>query len=367
VPSRAANTNHVLNMSSAFVAAGADLTLIARGDRTPPETIFEEFGLPHRFRFDLYPQRRPATLSRLLFLAHIRRSLGRVRDGAPFVFGRSCYGLLFGVPGAMPMAYDVHSYPAGRTLERMEALLFKRPNLLFVTSTTRALADHYEGIYPHMRGRFMVAPNGAPQPDIAGVRTRAAGEPLNVSYMGHLYAGRGIDLILELARRKPGVNFNIVGGEDADVRHWAAQAPANVTLHGYVRPGQLKAHYEKADVCLAPYQDTVAVAGGSGDNARWMSPLKIFEYMSYGKAIIASDSPIIREVLTPGRNALLCPANDVAAWLAAIDKLEAEPGAVERIARVALADSRAIYNWPARARSILERGAEEAAAFARRR
>jgi hypothetical protein len=34
---------------------------------------------------------------------------------------------------------------------------------------------------------------------------------------------------------------------------------------------------------------------------------------------------------------------------------------------VALADSRAIYNWPARARSILERGAEEAAAFARRR
>ena len=51
------------------------------------------------------------------------------------------------------------------------------------------------------------------------------------------------------------------------------------------------------------------------------SPLKVFEYMSYKKAIIASDLPVLREVLS-NKNSLIVKCDDINEWMAAIEKLK---------------------------------------------
>ena len=64
----------------------------------------------------------------------------------------------------------------------------------------------------------------------------------------------------------------------------------------------------KMDILLAPYQDRVTVA--QSDNItteRWMSPLKLFEYMAAGKAIICSDIPVLREILENDMMETFCP------------------------------------------------------------
>ena len=35
----------------------------------------------------------------------------------------------------------------------------------------------------------------------------------NIGYVGHLYKGRGIELIIDLAKKLPKFSFQIVGGE----------------------------------------------------------------------------------------------------------------------------------------------------------
>jgi glycosyltransferase involved in cell wall biosynthesis len=75
------------------------------------------------------------------------------------------------------------------------------------------------------------------------------------------------------------------------------------------------------DVLLAAYQSRVAVMGGGGDTSKFMSPLKIFEYMSCKKAIIASDLPVLREVLNES-NAILVTPDDIKAWITAIRMTE---------------------------------------------
>ena len=50
------------------------------------------------------------------------------------------------------------------------------------------------------------------------------------------------------------------------------------------------------------------------DTGKFMSPLKIFEYMSHKKAIIASDLPVIREVLNE-RNSVLVKSDDINLWI----------------------------------------------------
>lgn len=69
----------------------------------------------------------------------------------------------------------------------------------------------------------------------------------------------------------------------------------------------------------------------------YASPLKLFEYMAMGRAIIAPDQPNLREVLTDGENALLFDPADPGALRAAILRLAADPGLRARLGAAARA------------------------------
>lgn len=357
VPSRAANTVGVLNMCSGFVAAGADVELIARGCAKDAENIFAEFGLPHPFALSLVPYRW-GILDKLAFVSQVRKKVAAAAKKGTLVFGRSSYGLLFGVPAGRPFIYDSHAFPDRKRDVWLEHLLLHRKDLLFVTTTMQPLADEYERAHPHLRGRVFAIPNGAPLARPPSQIVHSGGRQSNrlqVYYVGHLYAGRGVEQILDLARVQPDMDFHIVGGEDEDIRHHAARAPQNVTFHGYVPPGQLPEFYDKADVCISPHQRRVAGAGGKGDIAKWTSPLKLFEYMSHSKPIVASSIPAITQILTDGEDALLCPPGDLEAWGSALRKLRDDPALRHRLSEASFKNASTRYSWRRRAALVLEK------------
>ena len=74
----------------------------------------------------------------------------------------------------------------------------------------------------------------------------------------------------------------------------------------------------------------------SAISTRFTSPLKLFEYMAAGPAIVASDLPSIREVLHDDVDALLVTPGDAAALAAAIDAAARRPGAGRAAGRAAL-------------------------------
>ena len=43
------------------------------------------------------------------------------------------------------------------------------------------------------------------------------------------------------------------------------------------------------DILIMPYQKNVAIGAKGHDTARWMSPMKMFEYMASGNPIISSN------------------------------------------------------------------------------
>jgi len=66
-----------------------------------------------------------------------------------------------------------------------------------------------------------------------------------------------------------------------------------VRITGAVPRAAIPALVRSMDICVQP----AATA--------WASPLKLFEYMAAGKAIVAPNQPNLREVLTDGSDALL--------------------------------------------------------------
>lgn len=182
-------------------------------------------------------------------------------------------------------------------------------------------------------------------------------ETLNVGYIGHLYEGRGIDLLVEMARRCAWLHMHIVGGEPHDVEHWksATRGLANVSLYGYVEPTETARYRGMCDVLAAPYQAVVKVAGNRVDTSSWMSPLKIFEYMASRKAIVCSNLPVLREVLKDGENALLRDADDVDGWCEAMERLRDDVHLRRRLADNAYRDYKENYTWGQRAARLLEK------------
>jgi glycosyltransferase involved in cell wall biosynthesis len=207
----------------------------------------------------------------------------------------------------------------------------------------------------------VIAPNGVDLDrfeslaDIEAAR-RELGFPekTTVACTGHLYAGRGADLFLKLASIFPQEHFLWVGGRPDDVAAWRSRAADeglnNVTFTGFVPNQDLPLYQAAADILLMPYGPNIAGSSG-GNSADICSPMKMFEYLASGRAIITSDLPVIREILDE-RNAVFCPPEDLSAWKDALEKLLASPEQRETLAQHARSDAER-YTWLARSQKAL--------------
>ncbi len=273
---------------------------------------------------------------------------------------------MFAALGRMPVLLELHGPPEGKAgpwLFRLFLRLRARKRLLPIT---QALADLLNQTYritqTALNTSTLITPNGVdleryqdlPEPPYAR-RSLCLPERFTVGYTGHLYPGRGMTLLVELAHRYPQIHFLWIGGHPSDVNAWrarlASEGITNVTLTGFIPNARLPAYQAAADILLMPYERFIEGSSG-GNSADYCSPMKMFEYMACGRAIISSDLPVIQEVLDEG-NAVLCPPEDVDAWAGALDDLMNDAPKRTSIGNQARQDVQS-YTWLARARRALE-------------
>ncbi len=195
---------------------------------------------------------------------------------------------------------------------------------------TEELRRVYLRRYTWLKSKSVVVASDAADPveEIKRVRPwRNRNNALQVGYSGNLYPGKGIELILRLAPLMPEIDFHIVGGTDKEVDIWRSRfAGHNVSFHGFVLQERLGDYLAHFDVCLLPVQRMMFGHGfdratRSKNLADYTSPMKLFEYMAYGKPIIASDLPVLREVLN-NEFSLLVEPDDTTGWIDAINYMK---------------------------------------------
>ena len=258
---------------------------------------------------------------------------------------------------------EMHDYPAGSFGPLWYRLFLRLPGkkrLLPITEALyRALKEKYG---PMPGGRLAISPDGVDLerytdlPDPAEARrTCHLPEIPTVLCTGHLYEGRGADLFLALAEKFPRAGFVWVGGRQEEVKYWREEATrkklTNVTFTGFITNDRIPLYQAAADILLMPYGRIISGSSG-GDISSVYSPMKMFEYMAAGRAILSSDLPVLREVIDESM-AAFCPAEDVGAWTKALDILLNDPQrrlALGECARAAVTK----YSWIERARRALQ-------------
>jgi glycosyltransferase involved in cell wall biosynthesis len=111
-----------------------------------------------------------------------------------------------------------------------------------------------------------------------------------------------------------------------------------------VEPAKVPDHLARCMILVLPNP-------ASAISSRFTSPLKLFEYMAAGRAIVASDLPSIREVVRDNAQALLVAPGSPEALGEAIQKLIEDRALAEKVARSAYAEAPK-YTWGRRAEKL---------------
>uniref|UniRef100_UPI00404780D8 glycosyltransferase family 4 protein n=4 Tax=Roseivirga sp. TaxID=1964215 RepID=UPI00404780D8 len=355
VPFRRADSVHVMKMCQALSTIGYDVTLTTKRSKRYKEftnkSDYEFYGVKQSFK--IKKLWRPLfkggdLIFSLLTLFYV---ITKCRS-TDIIFSRSnLLALLTGFLG-IPLIYEMHGMPHDKKTEQIHQKIVKLKNLKTVVVISKALKNDLLEFSSEIANRIIVAHDGA---DYNAVNAEPiVSERLNIGYVGHLYAGRGIELILDCAQHLPEYDFNIIGGEEKDISYFKALKNLdNVIFHGFVSPGELSRIYAKQDILLMPYQNKVGIASGTLDTSKWMSPMKMFEYMSTGKAIISSDIPVLKEVLTDKHNAILLPPERTDLWIAQLKSLATDEQLRITLGRNAQSDLKRNFTWKARAENVM--------------
>ena len=371
-PGPGASVIQVANMAQAFAELGHHVRLVAPagpedGDGRPPDpaALTERFGFTPGFEV--------VTLSRRIHrgqsVLHAARIARMAARGADLVFSRNLRACLAPARRGVPTVLEAHTVTSMvRPQDRaVLARLQRARGFRGVVAISRALADDLVAQLDVEPERILVAHDAVRPPTGAAAEAlpEVAEGSIRVVYTGSMYTGRGVELLLALVERERRVVLHLVGGPEAAARSWSRVAPGalaegRLIVHGQVTPVRTRALQRAADVLVAPFERRVSTSSGI-DSSRWMSPMKVFEYLASGRPMVVSDLPVLREVLRPEVDALMVPPEDVDAFAEAVLRLADDPSLRERLAASALERVHREFTWDLRARRILERFVPEAA------
>jgi glycosyltransferase involved in cell wall biosynthesis len=380
IPSERANSVQTAQMCAAFASAGAQVTLYHPRRRNLPEfsqtDLWAYYGLPRSFEQKLIPcldwfhlsagrlwLERPVFLIQTLsFALALLVTLFRSPPDAyysrdPFVVAL----LVLALPGArQKILFEAHTLPQsklGRAFRKW-TLAQARGTVTISHALERAYVQL--GLTPQT---VTTAPDGVdlnhfkPNRSKAEARAQLQLPPDQklIVYTGGLYRGRGLEELIGAVRDLANTTLVIVGGKvpkETERLQTLARSLGvnNLCFEGHRAPTEIPNYLAAADILAMPYsKQTHSPAGVTTD---WMSPLKMFEYLAAGRAIIASDLPALREVLIHDQNAWLVEPDSAAALATGLKHLTADPSLCDRLSIQARLTAEN-FSWENRARFIL--------------
>jgi len=162
---------------------------------------------------------------------------------------------------------------------------------------------------------------------------------------------KGVGTLVQALMQVEGVSFGLVGGPERGAESLREQwqkldlPEENFLYAGQVTPDAVPTYLAAFDVCAMPHPFTPQFA-------YYTSPLKLFEYMAAGRAIVASDLPGWSDVVQQEATALLVPAGDADALAGAIQRLRDDKALREELGTNARLRAMQHYTWAARAAAI---------------
>lgn len=380
LPTEKAHGLQIMENCDAFAAAGCDVTLwVARRwntrDLRRVRDAYAYYGLRPTFTIrripciDIFPLFPADSLGARLAFYLLLLSYAMV-SAAMLLFTRAdiyysrdefILALLTLLKAKGKIAYEAHLFAQGGRGAALQRYVATRAgSAIAITERLRddliaeRNADPERVIAAHdgiRRERFAVLQSSLALRKKSGLPDDA----FVVGYGGRLQMigmDKGVGDLIEALAAVDGAYLLLAGGPEGMAedlrRRWQQLGLPRERFNyaGHVLPAEVLHQLLMMDVCALPHPATTQFAN-------YTSPLKLFEYMAAGRAIVASDLPAWSDVLSDGETALLVPPGDKAAWADALIRLRDNPDLRVRLGKRARERAMTHYTWDARVKKIL--------------
>lgn len=361
LPTEKAHGVQIMEMASAFTAAGAEVELVVprRKNRIGDDPfdfyrVEKTFAITRLFTWDLVSFGRLGFIVEswtfsLAALVHALRS-----DDEVVIYSRDEFILFLLSFFSRRYVYEPH---IGKWHFIVRSAM---TGAMLATPITQGLKDFFmkKGI---PEGRMLVAPDGVnlerfthkEGKELSRERLGLPKEKHIILYSGHLYARKGPQLLADAAQYfDANIIAVFVGGTDEDIASFRKQYGKikNIILVGHKPHEDIPYYLSAADVLVLPN------SAKSDDASLYTSPMKLFEYMASGVPIVASNVPSLREVLSDESAAFFTP-DDSRDLADKVLTLITDTRKAALLAAHARSTAEA-YSWKKRAASILKEIAE---------
>lgn len=177
----------------------------------------------------------------------------------------------------------------------------------------------------------------------------------NVMYFGSFKRGKGVDKVVRIASLMSDVKFYIAGGtlEDFSSLFGNCSVANNVCFLGYIPHDEMRNCVIKHSIGCFLLPNDKEVYTGKIDIGQFTSPLKMFEYMALKRPLIASNLPVLREILNE-ECAYLVDADDLDGWVSKIREALSNKSHSSFLVKNAENLLRNNYTWQKRSEQILK-------------
>lgn len=175
-----------------------------------------------------------------------------------------------------------------------------------------------------------------------------------IGFLGSLRPWHGLEILLdafaELSNSNSGCRLMIIGDgrrlrPELEKRCRSLRIDDSVSFTGMAEYEAAPKYLSQCDALVAPYPAL---------DEFYFSPLKVFEYMAAGKAIVASDIGQISETLRHEETALLAAPGDKRALAAALKRLKSSPDLRRRLGEAARREALSMHTWDKRIEQVGE-------------
>lgn len=222
---------------------------------------------------------------------------------------------------------------------RVERELLEQSDLTVVTS------DYLEAFARPLARRVAMIRNAGDYAHFnqaVALRGAQAAPKRVIGYYGAIAEWFDVELVDELARRFADCEFVLIGADSAGVGRALRHHP-HVEMQGEQPYGELPRLLAGFDVCLIPFRVNELTLA--------TNPVKVYEYLGAGKAVVSTDLPELRQF-----GDLVYRATGVEAFAAAVQRALDE--AAEPAAQAALQERRMAFareqTWEHRAQRFIE-------------
>jgi glycosyltransferase involved in cell wall biosynthesis len=171
-------------------------------------------------------------------------------------------------------------------------------------------------------------------------------------YMGSFFRGKGIEIIDKLSKLLPDIDFHLYGDKETLGNRVRYQFSKNIKFYKYVDYSKIPLILKNYEVALMPFESKIEARSKNLEISKYISPLKMFDYLAAGKIIIATNLKAYKHILKNNENSFLVKSKDLNRWKILIKSILKDPKKFKKIKMNAQITAKK-YSWDNRSKKLL--------------